>query len=122
MRKAAIVILFLLLLAFVAAESRTDYVVNNRSITDLSIKELYALEDSVVISLEEAFKSQASRSEDGTIIGPYVINPRTKKFHYPQCYSAIQIGPDRVFMTASAKELVDQKYKPCGQCNPYIGE
>lgn len=84
----------------------------------MSIEELYALEDLLVDAIRAAFEKTASSMVGHELIGTWVINPRTKKFHYPWCYSALQIGTDRQFRTCAASELVGDNYSPCGQCKP----
>ena len=113
------IVFFLSILLVAAALAESGFVVNGRDIEDMDVEELYALEDSVMFALQSAFLDGSTVSADGELIGTYVINPSSKKFHYPYCYSAVQIGPDRKLVTCAASELVDQGYKPCGQCDPY---
>ncbi len=122
-----LVAIFLLLApicAFVYAESDDIawFRVNDRLLTDMSIEELYDLEDAVVSAMTVVFNDDSEFSASGEQIGIYVVNPKTKKFHYPWCYSALQIGPDRKIFRCAPSELVDQKYKPCGQCKPHVNE
>lgn len=47
----------------------------------------------------------------------YVLNTSSKRFHLPECSSVPQISEhNRKDFTGSANDLVDQGYKPCGQC------
>lgn len=115
MRKLAF-ILSILLVSVALADGA--YVVNGQDIEDMGVEELYALEDAVMFALQSAFYEHSS-AEGGELIGTYVVNEKSGKFHYPFCYSAVQIGPDRMLVTCTASELVAQGYKPCGQCDPY---
>lgn len=51
--------------------------------------------------------------------GLYVLNTKTKKFHLSNCMTTLMIETDnREHSRLSPEELMDMKYKPCGQCNP----
>ena len=121
MKKNIIVILVISLICFVFAKAE-NVVEKERALTDMSIEELYELEDSLVLALNEVFTKEATLSSDGEIIGTYVINPNSSKFHYPYCYSALQIEQGRTFVTCTASELVAKGLSPCGQCKPYKDE
>ena len=116
MRKLAF---FVLILLAAAAIAESSYLVNGRDIYDMDVEELDALEDTVMVALQGAFLDGSTTSENGELVATYVVNPRSKKFHVPYCYSAVQIGPDRQLVTCTASELVHDGYKPCGQCDPY---
>ena len=49
----------------------------------------------------------------------YVINKRSKVFHYPSCEGAQSMSPgNREEVTATRSELTEQGYTPCGACEP----
>ena len=49
----------------------------------------------------------------------YVINKRSRVFHYPTCEGAQSISPhNREEVTATRVELTSQGYTPCGYCEP----
>lgn len=49
----------------------------------------------------------------------YVINKRSKVFHYPTCEGAQSMSPyNREEVTATRYELTSQGYTPCGYCEP----
>ena len=49
----------------------------------------------------------------------YVINTRSKVFHYPSCEGAQQMSKhNRKEVTATRVELTNQGYTPCGACEP----
>lgn len=114
---AALLVLFALFAAFAAAGSA--YKVNGRDLTDMSVQELYELEDAIVDSLHVVFERELAASPKGKTVSTYVANEESKKFHYPYCYYAIQMGISRQFITADPSDLVEQGYSPCGRCNPY---
>ena len=121
MKRIVLYLLILFLMPFAIAES--DYTVNGYAMTELGIEELYKLEDALISALEEAFFRESSGTPDGDVIGTYVVNTKTGKFHYPYCYSAIQIGPkNRRFEICAASELIEQGLDSCGQCKPYHEE
>ena len=53
------------------------------------------------------------------VAGKYVINTKTQKFHLTNCMATLTIDPEnREHSTHTPKQLIDEGYKPCGQCNP----
>lgn len=49
----------------------------------------------------------------------YIINKRSKVFHYPSCDGAKEISDhNREEVTATRLELTSQGYTPCGSCEP----
>lgn len=120
MHRMAILLILLFILTVFAAPAETVYTVNDQLLSNMTIEELYALEDAVMDAIEEVFVRDTTISAPGDLIGLYVVNPRTKKFHFPYCYSAVQIGTDRRFEFRAASELAAMGYKPCGQCKPYV--
>ncbi len=49
----------------------------------------------------------------------YVLNRNTKRFHYPHCHSVEQMhDSNKEIYTGSRQQLIENGYKPCGNCNP----
>ena len=49
----------------------------------------------------------------------YVLNIRTKKFHYPDCRSVKKMNDsNKKEVTWSRTEIINKGYDPCGNCNP----
>ena len=49
----------------------------------------------------------------------YVLNTKSKRFHYPTCGSVDTIGEgNRADVTDSRADLMIQGYSPCGSCKP----
>lgn len=49
----------------------------------------------------------------------YVLNTNTKKFHYPDCYSAEKIADkNKKYFTGTREEVIAMGYDPCGNCDP----
>lgn len=51
----------------------------------------------------------------------YILNTnkRSRRFHYPDCYSAKSIKDEnRLEFTGTREEALARGYKPCGNCNP----
>ena len=49
----------------------------------------------------------------------YVLNTKSKKFHYPSCSSADDIASaNRQEYTGTREALIEQGYDPCGRCHP----
>ena len=120
MKKAVafVLILLIVLLLLPAARTETVCTVNGRELTDLSIEELYKFEDYLVSTIYQVFDETQTENADGELVGTYVINPRTKKCHQPGCLASLQIGEDRIFITAAPSDLAKQ-YSPCHLCNPF---
>ncbi len=51
--------------------------------------------------------------------GLYVLNTKTKKFHLSNCMSTLTIeAAQRKHSYLTPAELMENGYKPCGQCHP----
>lgn len=51
--------------------------------------------------------------------GMYVLNNRTRKFHYSDCLNTLLIDtPNREHSYDSRDELISLGYSPCGSCKP----
>lgn len=49
----------------------------------------------------------------------YILNTNTRKFHYPDCSSAVNMKANyRQEYAGSRDELIAQGYEPCGRCKP----
>ena len=125
--KKTIAFLLVIVAAFIFVYAEDDqsahFTVSGRVLTDMSIEELYELEDAVVSALVISFHDNSEKTMSGEVKGTYVVNLKTKKFHYPWCYSALEIGYDRKFFSdVRPSELIELKYKPCGLCKPHINE
>ena len=49
----------------------------------------------------------------------YVLNNRTRKFHYSDCLNTLLIDtPNREHSDKSRDELIAEGYSPCGSCKP----
>ena len=60
-----------------------------------------------------------------TVVVPalYIVNTNTKKFHLPDCPSAVSMSEkNRVEMTATVSELAAKGYAPCSRCHPELQE
>ena len=78
----------------------------------------YNVQPGIVIDYATGESSAAVADDTGETV-LYILNTNTKKFHYPDCSSAIN-------MKASARQeyegtraaLIAQGYEPCGRCKP----
>ena len=53
------------------------------------------------------------------VVGDYVLNTRTKKFHYPDCKNVSEISAAaREDRHCRRGDLVEEGYVPCGGCKP----
>ncbi len=122
----ALMFVFAAVFALVSAEnddSLARFIVNGRLVSEMSVEELYELEDAVVSALVISFYDNSGKTSSGEVRGTYVVNTKTKKFHYPWCYSALQIVQTRAFYPdTTPSELVEMKFSPCGMCKPHMNE
>ena len=58
-------------------------------------------------------------TEQNTSKTTYVLNTKTKKFHFPSCASANSISAsNKQTFTGARETLITQGYDPCGNCDP----
>ena len=49
----------------------------------------------------------------------YILNTRSKKFHYPYCNSVSKMSEkNKKSSHESREQLIKQGYQPCKNCNP----
>ncbi len=49
----------------------------------------------------------------------YVLNTKSRKFHYPECESVKDIQPgNREDYTGTREALIEDGYSPCKRCEP----
>lgn len=49
----------------------------------------------------------------------YILNLKSKKFHYPECKSVQDMSEkNKGFFDGTREELLDMEYEPCGNCCP----
>lgn len=71
-----------------------------------------AVQEEAAVSAQEPIDSVAG-------MVTYVLNNNTKKFHYPDCYSAQKIkDSNREETTMTREEIIAKGYDPCKNCNP----
>ena len=65
----------------------------------------------------EESSSSIERDEHGIML--YVLNTNTKRFHFPECPSVLDIkDSNKKEYEGSRSEIIDMGYKPCGTCRP----
>ena len=58
-------------------------------------------------------------NEDGEIVGTYILNTSSKRFHDPDCSSVKTIKEhNKQEYTGSRADLIDDGYTACGSCKP----
>ena len=58
-------------------------------------------------------------NEDGEIVGTYILNTSSKRFHDPDCSSVKTIKEhNKQEYTGSREDLIDEGYTACGSCKP----
>lgn len=54
-----------------------------------------------------------------TSIPDYIVNEKSKKFHFPDCYSVSTMAEEnKIYYSGSREELTEQGYEPCKKCRP----
>lgn len=54
-----------------------------------------------------------------TNIPDYIVNKKSKKFHFPDCYSVSTMADkNKIYYNGSREELTEQDYEPCKKCCP----
>lgn len=49
----------------------------------------------------------------------YILNKSTKKFHYPDCASVLQMDEgNKLYFSGKREDVIKKGYKSCGRCNP----
>lgn len=49
----------------------------------------------------------------------YILNTNSKKFHYPDCSSVLDMAEhNKVYFSGTRDEAIAMGYKPCGRCKP----
>ena len=62
-------------------------------------------------------ETKQSKSSSNTI--QYILNKKSKKFHYPECSSVAQMSEsNKIYSNESRDTIIEKGYKPCGNCNP----
>ena len=80
----------------------------------------YNVQPGIVIDYATGDSEQAAAvNDDSGETFAYVLNTNTKKFHYPDCSSAINMKANTREEYAGTREaLLAQGYEPCGRCKP----
>ena len=79
----------------------------------------YNVQPGIVIDYATGDSEQAAAVDDSGETFAYVLNTNTKKFHYPDCSSAINMKANAREEYAGTREaLLAQGYEPCGRCKP----
>lgn len=85
--------------------------------TFLTYYDLYGEESAAANSdgSQNAGKTTAAESE----VHDYVLNVRSKKFHWPDCDSVNKMKEEnKQYFTGTRDDLLAQGYEPCGNCHP----
>lgn len=54
-----------------------------------------------------------------THLPDYIVNEKSKKFHFPDCYSVNTMAEEnKIYYNGSREELTEQGYEPCQKCSP----
>ena len=71
--------------------------------------------DAVLVQNQEAAEATNTQTE----ATDYVLNTNTNKFHYPDCKSVSDMKEkNKQYYHGTREDLINQGYKPCGNCKP----
>ena len=77
----------------------------------------YNVQPGIVIDYATGDSTAAVDDSGETFV--YILNTNTRKFHYPDCSSAINMKANSREEYAGTREaLIAQGYEPCGRCKP----
>lgn len=83
-----------------------------------------AAQPSVVASVQDVPAQPEESVPAGEAAGEgeevaYVLNLRSRKFHYPDCKGVAAMSEkNKALFTGSREELLERGFEPCGQCKP----
>ena len=74
-----------------------------------------------VIELATEAPTTTTEIETTVVTAPdYIVNKKSKKFHYPDCYSVSTMTEEnKIYYNGSREELIEQNYEPCRKCCPW---
>ena len=50
----------------------------------------------------------------------YILNKRSKKIHFPDCYSVdLMAEHNKKYVFEAIEDIISRGYTPCENCNPY---
>ena len=79
-------------------------------------------ENSVIEITTEATTLMTAENELTTVntnIPDYIVNKKSKKFHFPDCYSVSTMADEnKIYYNGSREKLAEQGYEPCKKCCP----
>jgi len=82
----------------------------------------YNVQPDILIDYATGDSSYVGDQEETEIKGEaqaYVVNKNTGVFHHPDCSSVSQMAEhNKIYVQKSREELMEEGYKPCGNCNP----
>lgn len=88
-------------------QTPTEKIGNKNSITELTTEAL------TLMTTENELTTVNTNFSD------YIVNKKSKKFHFPDCYSVSTMAEEnKVYYNGSREELAEQGYEPCKKCCP----
>lgn len=70
------------------------------------------------IESEKGTRTETDDQSEGVICS-YVLNPNSKKFHYPECFSVEKMKEkNKIYFEGTRDEVIAMGYEPCGNCKP----
>ena len=98
-------------------EVESQFVIISRDMTE-TVSEKEEISDKTSPS-EENKSEQVTENTEAPLEYDYVLNTNTRKFHYPDCGSALQTkDKNKAYHKGTREELIGMEYAPCGRCKP----
>lgn len=96
-----------------------DAAVSQESVGAESAQTSQAGADSAGKNSGQAQQGDTGKQETASAGTDYILNTRSKIFHYPSCRSVKQMAEEnKQYYTGSREDVIAMEYKPCGNCNP----
>ena len=79
----------------------------------------YNIQPGIVINYADGSSYAYDKQTDDNIETTYILNVRSKKFHYPDCSGVLNMNEkNKQEYTGSREKLIEMGYSPCGICSP----
>ena len=80
---------------------------------------VYNIQPGIMIDYATGESKLAEEQQAQSVSGAYILNTSGKKFHLPDCSSAISMKKEnKKEYKGKRADLISQGYEPCGKCNP----
>lgn len=133
MKKASVILIVILMLASIASAELTYLALYKETVSPVALEAADKAKLPEGIQADALTQFERELFELGYAMGydamrnlalapqaqAYVLNTNSMKFHYPDCSGAKTMSEkNKVEITCTRDELIEQGYEPCGTCKP----